>query len=180
MRSLCAIFIVLAGLSAAGCVTETRPIENMPPMLDSGNRRGVRTTPPAGLEPEVLFLSAATPMDSDGNGFADTVPVVVYVFGNPERYELPIGVEGDFAFRMVTPEGDRIGQWVFAGEEADRARQAMPPGPGYVFGLRLGPGRDVLDPTTALLSARFRRADGGGEIGSNGAAEIRLGPLGTR
>lgn len=170
-------FTMVCTLTAVlgGCVTvseETSVTSGQP----SKPRDPIAPPPlPRGLEPTVMILSSGTPMDSDANGFPDTVPIVVYLFGDPNRYALPIAYPGDFAFRVATRDGQPLGTWNFLGDDASAGLQQLPPGPGYAFGLRLREGRDVMQRAEALVTGRFRTADGSREIGTNGAAEVLLG-----
>lgn len=177
-------FALLLAIVLGGCVTETHGTGTTPPPLGSSSQASQavrRRQPPSNFQPSTITISAATPTDTNGNGFVDTIAVVVYVFGDINRYPLSIPVDGDFAFRLMTDKNEKLAEWIFTGEQVAKSESPdAPPGTGYLFGLRLGNGKDVLPSMTGQLLARFRTSDRTVDIGTNGAAEVRLGPLGTR
>lgn len=163
--------------ACAGCVTVSdKTTVSAGGTSPAANReKKARPPRPSNLHAEVILISAGVPTDSDANGFVDTVPVVVYLFGDVNRYPLPIKEDGEFAFRITTRDGTRIGQWVFSEEQSENASQEMAPGPGYAFGLRLREGVDRMPRVEALVSGRFRDPRTKREIGTNGVAEVLLG-----
>jgi hypothetical protein len=122
-----------------------------------------------------MTLSAGVAMDSDGNGFSDTIPVVVYLFGDTRRYPLPLQAAGVFEFTITNPDGTLIGEWIFDEEESARSAGDSAAGVCYRFALRLGPGRDRMSSRHASLRAIFINQNGGHRVTSPGAATIRLG-----
>lgn len=125
------------------------------------------------LEPVQMLLSRGTATDSDANGFADTIPVVVYLFPDARESDLPIWSRGTFRFE-VTSEGRRVGRWEFGPELTARAQVRPAPGPGYSFLLRLGPGQDRVPPINADLRASFIH-ESGRVLDASGSATVRLG-----
>jgi hypothetical protein len=122
-----------------------------------------------------MTLSAGVGMDSDGNGYPDTIPVVVYLFADTRRYPLPVKERGEFTFELTAAEGVEIGSWVFGEEESARAVGDSAAGVCYRFALRLGPGRDRLPAVPASLRAIFTNAATGERFASPGSATIRIG-----
>lgn len=159
---------MLIGLG--GCVVETHSAapERQKP-------RSTAPPKPAGIRPEQMTFSAGVAMDSDGNGFRDTIPVVVYLFGDTRRYPLPLQAPGVFEFELIGADGARIGEWIFNEEETARSVGDSAAGVCYRFALRLGPGRDRMSSRHASLRAIFINRDGGYQVTSPGAATIRLG-----
>lgn len=133
-----------------------------------------RPARPPGIQPQQMLLSASIPSDADGNGFADTVPVTVYLFGD-SRYQLPLAERGSFEFTILTTAGQEIGRWIFSEDETKRAQGDSPAGTCYRFALRLGPGRDRFRSVAVSLRAIFTISKTGERVVSPSAANIRLG-----
>lgn len=121
------------------------------------------------------MLSAGVAKDSDGNGYPDTIPVVVYLFGDTRRYALPVQERGTFEFHLIGPEGEVLGHWIFPEEEAARAVGDSAAGVCYRFGLLMSPGRDRMSSRPASLRASFTISSTGERVLSPGAATIRVG-----
>jgi hypothetical protein len=162
--------ILACMLLAPGCVTQTRP---SPPERDRPKVK--RPARPGNVEPEQMMLSAGVMQDNDGNGFPDTIPVVIYLFGDSDRYALPIEEEGSFEFILTAPDGDRLGRWVFPEDDSAEAVSDSPAGVCYRFALRMAPGRDRMKAQPASLRAIFTDARTGERVRSQGAATIRVG-----
>lgn len=177
LRTLIAIAAAAAWLAVSpGCVTVSEETSvTAGGASKTRQKRPASPRKPPGLEPQVMMLSAGAAHDTDANGYVDTIPVVVYLFGDPTRYALPIEHEGDFAFRVQTKGGRVLGTWNFLGDQAQAGAQELPPGPGYAFGLRLREGRDRMSRTKALITGRFRIEGTAREIRTTGATEILLG-----
>lgn len=122
-----------------------------------------------------MLLSAGEPNDADGNGFPDTVPVTIYLFGDGRYYELPLAEPGSFEFVITADNGQEIGRWIFPEDETKRAQGGSYAGVCYRFALRLSPGRDRLRSVPAGLRAIFTNAETGQRVASSGTATIRLG-----
>lgn len=165
--------MLLAACGAAclgGCVSEIR---ESPPRVS--RPKVSRPAKPAGVRPEQMMLSAGVATDADGNTFPDTIPVVIYLFGDTSRYALPLHADGVFEFEVVGKQSGHLGRWVFPEQEVERAAGDSAAGVCYRFGLRLGPGRDVLEGQTAGIRAVFTETGTGRRIESLGAVTIRLG-----
>lgn len=130
----------------AGCVTE-------------GGPKAVRP-PPRGLVPHSLTMVTQNPVDTNENGYRDTMPVVIYVFGSDPSYPSPFTVAGAFDFYLVDAEGRRIRDWSFLPDATARAVRKLAPGPGYVFTLSLlEGGDDALEAGNARLVGILRQED---------------------
>lgn len=145
----------------AGCVTE-------------GGPQAVRP-PPRGLSPASLTMVTQNPVDTNENGYRDTMPVVVYVFGADPGYAAPFTVPAGFDFSLIDADGREIRAWSFPPEASARAVRRLAPGPGYIFTLSLlGNGDDVMQAGNARLVGMLRQAEGGNSEGSS--AESLSGP----
>lgn len=134
-----------------------------------------RTRAAGGDDPVQVFLSRGTVTDSDGDGYADTIPVIVYLFPDAAASELPVWADGEFEFRLMGPDQRLIARWVFPPEQAEQSRRRLPPGPAYSFFLRLGGDSDQIEDRTTLgLSAVFRPVEGR-TVTSQGSAAVQLG-----
>jgi len=156
----------------AGCQTT---------ITDSSGRRVSRPEPtrvgpaPAGTRARQMMLVAGVPNDSDGNGFPDTVPVVVYLFAPVDEYPLPLIEPGEFRFELTDRSGERVGLWSFSEALTANSAQELPPGSGYVFGLRMAPGVDRRRNEPAALTAVFTASSDGRTVTSSGSATVRIG-----
>ncbi len=160
--------LLLCGLSA--CVTETRP------SAPERERASIaRPSRPSGVDPQQMLLTAGVASDADGNGFPDTIPVTVYLFGDTRRYALPLAEQGSFEFEATTQDGVAIGRWIFPPEETAAAKGESPAGVCYRFALRLSPERDRFRTTAVGLRAIFTQSKTGQKVVSPGVASVRLG-----
>ncbi len=125
-------------------------------------------------EPVQVFLSRGTPTDSDGDGYADTIPVVVYLFPRAEESQTPVWADGEFEFRLLDSNQHLVARWIFPADVVDGSRQQLPPGPAYSFFLRLGADADRMPRTNLELSGVFRGASGR-TVTSQGSAAVPLG-----
>lgn len=176
MKRINTIFALLAGGAFAllpGCVTEVTRGGN-PVDASSGAGRAVRP-PPAGTRVSQMLLVAGVPNDADANGYPDTVPVVVYLFAPADVHPLPLRERGEFRFRLRDQAGRDLGEWSFSPDFSEEAAQSLPPGEGYVFGLRLPRGQDRLRNQPTSLTAQFISARDGRTISSSGSASVRMG-----
>lgn len=160
----------VAALLSGGCVTETR---EAPPKIS--HSRPSKPVKPAGIRPEQMMLSAGVATDTDGNAYPDLVPVVVYLFGDSNRYALPLEERGVFEFRLIGSESGPLGRWVFPEQEVERAIGDSAAGKCYRFGLKMADGRDVIEGQTASLRAVFEDSETGRRIESLGTVTIRMG-----
>ncbi len=167
---VCAITIVVAS-GIFGCVAEGPALQPRPQPRD--------VPEPAGMVPRTIVLTAdQIPVDSDGNGYADSFRVILYLFGDRSRHELPIHAEGTFVFELITLEGDLLARWMMDGEMARASRFESLVGPGYGFSLNmLDVGSDQTANRMANLRAVFAPAVGD-PIEARGSATIRIGRIG--
>ncbi len=156
------ILIVLSGCASS-------------PESRSQTARAPRAKPASVHAPQQLWLAVASPTDADGNGYADTFQVIVYLFPDREISAIPVWADGRFDFLLRSPEGKLIDRWVFGQESSEKARQRLAPGPGYSFFLRLSGGLDVREPVVATLHASFTPVDDSPRLEGGGAASVRLG-----
>jgi hypothetical protein len=161
---------VAALVCVTGCVTEVKP--STPAREKASFTKPSR---PVGIEPEQMLLTASAPNDADGNGFPDTIPVTIYLFGDTRRYRLPIAEQGTFDFTVTTRDGREVGRWIFSEDETRLAQGDSPAGVCYRFALRLGPGRDRFRSVPVSLRAIFTNAKTGQQVASLSSATIRLG-----
>lgn len=169
--------LVAAAAALAGCVTESMTTTTTT-AGDGSTGPARRPTPipsrPAGVKASTIVLSAGPPSDRDGNGFPDTVTVFVYLFGEADRFPLPLTEAGEFAFEVVGRDGVVFGRWNFPSEVAASSVRRLPPGSGYVFGLQMAPGEDTRASGHASIRATFTPAAGGAPITASGPA-VRYG-----
>jgi hypothetical protein len=174
-RGWLSVAIATLGVWAlAGCVTETRPITDNSPPPRASSPRSVGPAP-ANVRATQMLIVAGVPSDADSNGFPDTVPVVVYLFAPAGVYPLPLTERGVFEFRLTAGDGTLLGEWVFAEDVVAGAAQPLPPGNGFIFGLRVAKGSDRVANQAASVTAVFRPADGGRPVLSTGSATVRMG-----
>jgi hypothetical protein len=175
MKPARSMFVALAvagslGAVLGGCVTETRS------SAPSRNRSSVsRPARPSGIEPQQMVLTAGVASDADGNGYPDTIPVTIFMFGDLRRYELPLSVDGEFEFELMTQDARPLARWVFPEDETANSLRDSPTGVCYRFALRLAPGRDRIPVTAVGLRAIFTNEKTGQRVTSTGAASVRLG-----
>lgn len=125
-------------------------------------------------EPVQVFLSRGTPTDSDADGFADTIPVIVYLFPLAADSQVPVWAAGEFEFRLLDQNQRLVARWVFPPDVALESRKRLPPGPAYSFFLRLGADADQMPRQSLELSGVFR-SESGRMVTSQGSAAVSLG-----
>ena len=161
MRTLA---LTLAACLVAGC--------------SSGQPQAART--PSTARPGLLSLTAANFLDTDQNRYADRATVLVFIFPDSARYELPMHAEGEFLFRLDDPKGKPIREWRFDRQQAAAAARQLGPGPGYAFELSLlQNGSDRLEASDGVLVCRFTPVQGE-PIGTRAGSPVVLGRVGGR
>ena len=141
---------VLGSGLLGGCVTEN-PREN----------RAAAVQPPRGAPVTEMVVAPGATEDTDGNGYTDSVRVVVYMFHDSARYPPPIWAEGTLTFALRGRDGREIGRWEFPPEAMARARVTLAPGPAQAFSLHLlARGADVSAERSAVLSCTFKPVSG--------------------
>ncbi len=122
-----------------------------------------------------MMLSAGVATDTDGNNYPDTIPVVVYLFGDTRRYALPIKSRGSFEFFLDGLDGERLGHWIFPPDETAEALGESEAGANYRFMLRMDPRRERMTSRPASLRAIFTVDASNERVFSTGTATIRVG-----
>ncbi len=145
----------------------------------TGGRGGSSTvqipSQPSDLVVERVLVANEPLEDRDLNGFVDTIRVVVYVFGDTNRYPLPVTVDATFQFRLVDERGASLGVWAFAPRESSRAVFPTQPGPAYGFELNLNAvGTDRVPAQAARLTCELTTSDGT-RVRSREPLELRIG-----
>lgn len=169
-RLIAAACCLGAIVSITGCVTETSAVAP-----EREHRAARRPVQPSGIKPVQMMLSAGVASDTDGNNFPDTIPVVVYLFGDTRRYALPIKAKGTFEFFLEGLDGARLGHWVFPPEETAKALGGSEAGANYRFMLRMDPRRERMPSRPASLRAIFTVDASNDRVFSTGTATIRVG-----
>jgi hypothetical protein len=162
--------VVMLGGCALSSVPDAKPAAPSP-----APRQAPREVKPShGAEPVQVFISRGTLTDSDADGYADTIPVVAYLFPDPGVSHLPVWTDGEFEFRLIDANQQLFARWIYPSDMAATARQQLPPGPAYSFFLRLGGEDDHISRRSMELSAIFRSTSGL-TVSSNGSAAVQLG-----
>lgn len=176
MRSLvCQRKLFLAVLCCAagsgGCV----PDGPQPPPRP----RPIAVPQPSGMSAKTLVLTAdQVPSDSSGNGYADTFQVIIYIFGDRNRHELPIHVDGTMIFELTAASGETLARWSLDEQQVRDGQFEALVGPGYGFTLNiLDVATDRTENRLADLRAVFIPVQGQ-PIETRGAATIRVGRVG--
>ncbi len=141
----------------------------------TGNGQTRKPRKPDGdITPVQIQLNVGMPFDADGNGYADTIQALVYLFPDSRVSPFPVRNSGTFNFIMQDGSGNLVAQWVFPPEIVEQAQRNLPAGPGYSMYLRLAPGEDAIPPLSADIHVWFL-TESGQEIRSTGRASVRLG-----
>ena len=168
LRSAGLAFLAVA-LPLAGCVT-TGGEERPQPKTKLGTQRQ-----PEGVTPGALFVATEYPIDSDANGYVDTINVRVYLFDGSGKTTLSIYLPGDFEFTLQDARGHQVAVWRIPSAKAADALQLMDAGPSFSFRLSLLDfGTDKLDTPSVVLTSVFFPV-GGAPIRSTGGNAFRLG-----
>lgn len=151
--------LAIGGALLGGCVTvedrpQARPVEDAAPVQ--------------------IFFARGNPTDSDGDGYADTIPVTVYLYPDRRVSELPVWADGTFTLTLSTLDGRQIDQWVFPPDIVEQSRRTASPGRCFGFFLRLGGDTDHMPPTTADIRVAFVGTDGR-ELPVAGPVSLQLG-----
>ena len=118
--------------------------------------RGKIGQPPSDAQPAHLVVSVLGKiLDSNENGFPDTIVVVVNVL--TRVHPVPFTPPGTFVFRLEDDSGQVRVRWELDEEATLSARRpATFIGPGYVFRLSiLDQMSDSMPPTSLSLTATF-------------------------
>ena len=138
---------------------------------------------PSGAHANAVALAVeGKPVDSDGNGYPDTIMVSMYLFSLP--HASPMFEDGTFVFTLQREGGaDRshpLGQWRLDVNEVERGRTIY--GPSHLARLSLLEiGGDRYPLMSANLHCQFEPADGREAISPRGVHWVQLGrPQATR
>lgn len=141
-----------------------------------------RQTQPApdGARTDAVVLNvAAAPLDTDGNGYADLIPVTAHLFDT--RYPAPIREAGAFVFTLFlrggssAPEPRPFRQWRIDGAILQAAEGRSAFGVCYHFELSLLDRGDVLPVVGADLVCAFEPDDGRPPVSPREVSTIQLG-----
>ena len=166
------IVVCLVSLALSGCETTTSGPQRQ---VSANQTQQIRQTAENSMAmPVQMLLTVGTPTDSNDNRFVDTIPVIVYLFPEQSKSNLPVWSRGLFRFELLGPSGELLTAWEFAEELATGARVAMAPGPGYSLFLRFPEGLDAQIEGKASLNGIFTLKNGS-QASSNGGASVRLG-----
>ena len=166
------VVTVLGAPLLTGCVTEGPPPRPRPEP---------RTIPePPGLQPALLLLHANPfPTDADGNGFADTLTVSVFLFPPENEFPIPIHADGVFAFTLRDDEERLLAEWEFEGERVERAKVRPLTGPGYIFDLDINEvATDRIGVNNVALRAQWK-GPAGNLVEVRGPTIVREGGAGV-
>lgn len=168
-----AVLGCVCGLLLNGCVyDDDRPPPKPPP-------KPLKMDEPAGLTVEHIVLSTDQfAMDSDGNGYADSFRVYVYMFPDETVYPKPIHRPGSMLFSLSDADGKTLAEWVLGPADLEQSIDPTLPLRGYSAKLSLlDAGSDELDILQADLTCRFI-PEGGQAVRARGLTTVSIGPTG--
>lgn len=164
----------MAVLAAAAALLPACVSDGPPP----APRPTVREVPaPRGLTPDRLVLAVSdTPLDRDGDTYADTFEATVYLFAS--RADLPFHADGSFRFVLIGRTGERLAEWTLDGQQIADSRMRTIVGEGYTFRLDLNDADgDRIDARRATLLAAFTPT--GMPTPVSASTSVRVGRLGA-
>ena len=132
-------------LSVGGCmvVDQTRNPKPLPPQ-------------PKALVAVLVEAYPSLPIDTDRNGYVDTIDVTAYLFADLRRHPAPLWIEGRFVFRMTDPDDNLLAEWELSEEETAKGRRVFTVGRGHWFRLNmLDVGTDHTNARSAAISCKF-------------------------
>ena len=155
-------------LVTPGCVTTNNGKTESRPHLGSQRQ-------PEGVSAGSLFVAAEYPVDTDANGYVDTINVTAYLFDGSGKTTLAVFVPGEFEFTLMDARGTSVATWRIDQTRAEAAVQLMQAGPGYRFRLSLLElGTDKLETPSVVLMCAFKPPTGN-TVRSTGGTSFRLG-----
>ncbi|MGP1345989.1 MAG: hypothetical protein ACTS3F_04875 [Phycisphaerales bacterium] len=139
-----------------------------------------RISVPEGVRPAIVQLNASpTAIDTNSNGYADTIMLTAYLFPAAPAPPVPMAGEGTFVFTLEDDSRTTLARWEIPPEEARAALRRFAPGPGYQFELDINSvGDDRIDRTWGNLSADYILEDGS-SLPQRGEITIQIGMTGT-
>lgn len=160
--------LALVGLAAA--------CQSPGPSGGSGRANGGRHAATGGL-PDRVVPAVFQTVDSDANGYIDTIVVGAYLFGSQAGAPVPIWADGEFEFILLRQNGEPMAAWTFLRNQVVARRDTDTFGRTHSFRLdiRESGESDRQPAQRAELIARFIRADGA-EIVAAGTVGVSIGP----
>lgn len=156
------------GAGVAGCVNAGPPPKPTPTPIPAQPRTLAPTL--------IVFAISPFLLDTDRNGYADTIEATVFLFA--EGYVYPIEYPGTFTFVLVNQENKVVARWVRPPAEAAKALGRTGPGPAYRFLLNiLDVTSDQMESQRGEISVRFEPEDGGTPIQPRGGTALQIGRL---
>ncbi|HYE60489.1 MAG TPA: hypothetical protein VD997_00710 [Phycisphaerales bacterium] len=123
------------------------------PACDSGSKNRMPSQP-ANIQPSRVGVWATPPLDTDANGYVDTVEITVYV--SADQHPVPLSVPGTFTFRLIGRDKKDLATWHIDEPAAQAAMRRSRVGPGYFFTLNVKDvATDEIDAQSAELAAEF-------------------------
>lgn len=158
-------------LSLGGCVYEDGQAPPKP------RPTALHIDEPAGLDIQHIVLSTDQfAVDTDGNGYADTFRVYVYLFPDETVYPKPIHERGTLLFSLTDQDGKAVAEWALPPDELLGAEDPTLPLKGYSTKLNLlDAGSDQFDINQADLTCRFI-PEGGQAVRARGFTTVVIGP----
>jgi hypothetical protein len=174
---LCLLALVASLALLSGCVIEGEPLRKPP-----------RDAPPqpSGLVADTLIVAPESMvMDSNHNGYGDTVRLFTYLFAARSNYAPSLRQEGSFVFGLyptgtaLEADSEPIAEWTFTAEQARGHLRRHEVGPYYSFDLSLlDVGASDRFPTVGVdLLGEFITTDGQ-RIRSKDISSVLLGRAG--
>ncbi len=173
--------VALASLAFGlfGCVSERVSEGSSVRPLPPEPRAAPVTPSTARVNRMALMIIGPKPIDTDGNGRPDTIPIEVFLFAEP--HPTPVFEDGAFVFDLyaIGEAGDKsvppITSWRFEGEMLAGHQGRGMIGPMYRFALSLlDQGGDDLGLPAVDLVASFHPADGRRPIRSSGVRTLQM------
>lgn len=132
------------------------------------------------MKPALLLLNANPfPTDADGNGFADTLTVSVFLFPPENEFPIPIHADGVFGFTLRSEDDELLAEWSFEGEAVERAKVRPLTGPGYIFDLDINAvASDRIRVNNVALRAAWTGPEGK-RVDVRGPTIVRVGRTGA-
>jgi hypothetical protein len=132
---------------------------------------------PPGTQPGIVQLNASpAAVDTNNNGFADTITVTVYLFPAPPAPPVPMEIAGELVFILEDDSGELLATWEITRAQAVAAARRFAPGIGYHFELNINDvASDRIMKSWGNLSAIYRMPDGT-TLPERGNVTIQIGP----
>lgn len=167
------------GLAGAAAMTLAACVADGPQPPERPKPRTIRPAP--GVLPAIVQLNASpSAIDTDNNGFADTITVTAYLFPAPPAPPLPMEATGTFLFVLEDDRNEQLAEWEIDSASAQAARRRFAPGIGYHFELNINEvASDEIMRNWGNLSAFYTLPDGT-VLPERGNVTIQIGPTRVR